>query len=144
MVTNGNSPEHRSNRSKRTLHIRFRESDERRTAETLATLDRGETPDPHFEVVFHDPEDVHRMTRPRNLELLRAIVRHEPRSIRETARVVDRDVRPVHRNLVELEELHLLDLVEEGQAKRPHVWYDAITVDLPLTTPEPRPDEASV
>lgn len=119
----------------RTLHIRFRESDEERIEETLAALDRGETPEPFFEVVFHDPEDVHRVTRPQNLELLRAIVQHEPGSIRETARIVERDVRPVHRNLTELEELHLIELVDEGQAKRPRVWYDAIDIDIDLSNP---------
>lgn len=126
----------------RTLHIRFRESNEERIEEALATLDRGETPAPFFEVVFHDPEDVHRVTRPQNLELLRAIVQHAPESIRETARIVGRDVRPVHRNLVELEDLHLIELVEEGQAKRPRVWYDAIELDLPLDGPELTQDEA--
>lgn len=125
----------------RTLHIRFREGDEDRIEETLAALDRGETPRPHFEVVFHDPEDLHRVTRPQNLELLRVIVRHAPESIRETARLVDRDVRPVHRNLTELADLHLIELVEEGQAKRPRVWYDAIELDLPLDESETTGDE---
>lgn len=116
----------------RTLYVRYRESDDERIDEALEELDSGGTPDPHFEVVYHDPEDVHRVTRPKNLELLRAIVRHEPESIRETARLVDRDVRQVHRNLSELAELHLIELVEEGQSKRPRVWYDALEVDLPL------------
>ena len=114
------------------LHVRYRESDDDRIAETLAALDRGETPAPHHEVVFHDLEDVHRVTRPKNLELLRAIVRQQPASIRATARLVNRDVRPVHRNLTELANLHLIELVDEGQRKRPHVWYDALELDLPL------------
>lgn len=134
MATNGNNsrPAHAEDR---TLHIRFRESDEERIEETLAALDRGETPEPFFEVVFRDPEDVHRVTRPQNLELLRAIVQHEPGSIRETARIVGRDVRPVHRNLSELAELHLIELVDDGQAKRPRVWYDAIDIDIDLENP---------
>lgn len=132
-----------TNRKDRTLHIRFQTGDENRIEGTLEALDQGETPDPHFEVVFNDPEDIHCVTRPENLELLRAIVQHEPESIRETARVVERDVRPVHRNLVELEELHLIELVSEGQARRPHVWYDSIELDLPLVSVEQGSDEAS-
>lgn len=132
MATNGTDS---TDTEDRTLHVRFRESDEERIETTLAALDRGETPVPFFEVVFHDPEDVHRVTRPQNLELLRAIVQHEPGSIRETARIVGRDVRPVHRNLSELEALHLIELVDDGQAKRPHVWYDAIDIDLDLANP---------
>ena len=62
------------------------------------------------------------------------IVNHEPESIRETARILDRDVRPVHRNLSELESLHLIELVDHGQAKQPRVWYDAIDIDIDLAT----------
>jgi predicted transcriptional regulator len=127
----------------RTLHVRFREADDEGLEDALAALDRGETPDPHFEVVYHDPEDIHRVTRPKSLELLRAIVQHEPASIRETARLVDRDVSQVHRNLTELAELHLIDLVDDGHAKRPTVWYDAIDIDLPLVTPTVDSDEAT-
>ena len=138
MTTNGNP-----NRSDRTLHVRFRTSEDERLEDALAALDRGERPDPVFEVVFHDPADVHKVTRPKSLELLRAIVQHTPESIRETARLVERDVSQVHRNLVELEELHLIDLVDDGNAKRPVVWYDAIDIDLPLLTPDIDSDEAT-
>lgn len=124
MATTGND--------NRTLHIRFREGADDRLEKTLAALDRGEKPDPHLEIIYHDPADLHRVTRPKSIELLRAIVQHEPESIRETARLVDRDVSQVHRNLTELADLHLVDLVENAQAKRPVVWYDAIDIDLPL------------
>ena len=139
MATTGNTDD----ASDRTLHIRFREGGDDDLEAALAALDRGETPEPHFEVVYHDPADVHRVTRPKSLELLRAIVQHEPASIRETARLVDRDVSQVHRNLTELEALHLIDLVEEGHAKRPVVWYDAIDIDLPLVRPTVDADDAT-
>lgn len=134
MVTNGTETRERA--GERTLHVRFRESDDERLEAALDALDKGEHPEPHFEVVYHDSADVHRVTRPKNLELLRAIVQHEPESIRETARIVGRDVRQVHRNLSELADLHLIELVKEGQSKRPHVWYDAIDIDLPLISPD--------
>ena len=126
-----------------TLHIRFREGDDDALEEALAALDEGETPESHFEIVFENPEDIHRVTRPKSLELLRAIVQHEPDSIRETARLVDRDVSQVHRNLTELEELHLIDLVESGPAKQPVVWYDTIDIDLPLVGATVESDEVT-
>ena len=138
MATTGNS-----NMTDRTLHIRFQEGSDDDLEDALAALDRGETPDPHLEVVYHDPADVHRVTRPKSLELLRAIVQHDPDSIRETARLVERDVSQVHRNLTELEELHLVELVDDGQSKRPSVWYEAIDIDLPLVTPDVGSDEAT-
>ena len=132
MATHGTDGNDVDGSNERTLHVRYRDSNDERTVEILEALDRGETPSPHFEVVFHDPEDVHRVTRPKNLELLRAIVAHEPGSIRETARLVDRDVRQVHRNLTELAGLHLIELVDDGQSRRPRVWYENLEIDLPL------------
>jgi predicted transcriptional regulator len=140
MATTGNSDD----TTDRTLHVRFREGDDEGVEAALEALDRGESPDPTFEVVYHDPADVHRVPRPKSLELLRAIVRHEPGSIRETARLVERDVSQVHRNLQELESLHLVELVDDGRAKRPEVWYDAIDIDLPLVTPAGDSDGATV
>lgn len=140
MATNGTETRERT--GERTLHVRFCESDDERLEDALDALDRGEHPEPHFEVVYHDPADVHRVTRPKSLELLRTIVQHEPESIRETAWVVGRDVRQVHRNLSELEALHLIELVQDGQSKRPYVWYDAIDIDLPLISPSVGEDEA--
>lgn len=122
---------------KRTMYIRFQSGDEQGALKTLRALDRGDDPDPHFEVVYHDPEDLHRVVRPKNLELLRTIAKHEPESIRETARLVDRDVRQVHTNLEELEDLHLIEFEEVGRSKKPAVWYDSIEVDLPLSDPDP-------
>jgi predicted transcriptional regulator len=116
----------------RVLHIRFREGDSERIEETLDALDSGETPDTYVERVYHDPDELHRITRPKNLELLRTIVRKRPESIRETARLVERDVRQVHRNLAELEGLGLVEFEEIDRAKRPRVWYDEINVELPL------------
>ena len=108
--------------TERILHIRYRSRDDDRLIEALDALDKGETPEPVFEVVYHDIEDLHQVTRPTNLELLRTIVREEPSSIRETARMVDRDVRQVHRNLTELKELGLINLDQEGRSKRPSTW----------------------
>ena len=138
MATTGNP-----DTTDRTLNIRFREGSNHDLEDALAALDRGETPEPHLEVVYHDPADIHRVTRPKSLELLRAIVQHDPKSIRETARLVGRDVSQVHRNLTELEEFHLIELVDDGQSKRPSVWYEAIDIDLPLTTPNVGSDEVT-
>ncbi len=127
MATTGNNTA-----SERVLHIRFKRSDTEQITETLQAIDAGEAPEPYFECTFHDSDQLHQVTRPKNLELLRTIAREEPSGIRETARLVDRDVRQVHRNLRELEALGLLEFETVGQSKRPTVWYDTIAVDLPL------------
>jgi predicted transcriptional regulator len=75
--------------------------------------------------------------------LLRTIARENPAGIRETARLVERDVRQVHRNLTELEALGLIDFETDGQSKRPTVWYDTIEVDLPLLDSDGEQDVAN-
>lgn len=127
----------------RIMHIRFGTGNTERVEETLAALDRGEEPEPYLERVYRDPETLHRVTRPKNLELLRVLATESPESIRETARLVGRDVRQVHRNLEELEELHLIEVEDNGpgKPKRPSVWYDEIAVELPLRPGDNATDE---
>lgn len=120
---------------RRVLHIRYKERDEDRLREVVQAMDRGEADsvEPFYEVTFHEVEDFHRVTRPKNLQLLRAVAQYEPASIRETARIVERDVHQVHTNLEELAELHLIEFETEGNAKSPRVWYDDIEVHFSLT-----------
>lgn len=68
----------------------------------------------------------------RNLQLIRAIAEHDPSSMRELAEVVDRDIKNVSQNLNELEQLGLVELVDDGRAKRPVVPYDEIEVVYPV------------
>lgn len=100
--------------------------------ERFAALDAGERPDPKYEVVLNREADLNRLLSAKNVELLRTIARESPASIRETARLVDRDVRQVHDNLNELERLNLVRFETDGRAKRPVVWYDDIDVELPI------------
>lgn len=120
----------------RVLHVRIGEGDTERVEETLRALDQGDTPKPYFEVVLEDPSDVQTVTRPTTLALLSAIAQHEPESITATASLVDRDVRQVHENLEDLEQLGIIEFEVTGNAKKPRVWYDRIEVDYSLT-PDP-------
>lgn len=120
----------------RTLHVRIDSSADRSDLEeTLATLDAGETdevePKPSTLSVA-DLETFGRIFRPTNLELLEAIAEHEPDSIRGLARLVDRHPPEVTQNVNELADYGLVELEQDGQAKRPTIWYDEIDVDIPL------------
>lgn len=87
---------------------------------------------------FDSYQTLARFLTDRNLELLETISREQPDSIRETARLVDRDYREVHRNLSELEDLGLIVFEGGGQgkAKQPVVEYDDIEVAIPLGSGE--------
>lgn len=69
---------------------------------------------------------------PRAIDLLQAIAQEEPASIREAARLVDRDIKQVSENLERLAEYDIIEFVQEGRAKRPVVRYDEIDIQLPL------------
>ena len=69
---------------------------------------------------------------PRVLDLIETIRTQEPSSINETARVVDRDVKNVHEELDRLARLGIIFFEEEGQRKRPVVWFDELVINLPF------------
>lgn len=89
---------------------------------------------------FASYRELGRLLSEKNLELLETIVHHEPQSIAETAELVGRDYKQVHRNLTELESLGLIsfhgDVGPEG--KTPEFQYDGIEIDLPFTDREGR------
>jgi predicted transcriptional regulator len=100
--------------------------------ERFAALDAGDEPEPLYEVVLQREEDLTRLLRPGTIELLRTVAREHPESIRETARLVGRDVHQVHDTVTELARLNLLRLEEEGRRKRPVVWYDDLEIELSI------------
>lgn len=120
-----------------------RELDE--VGETIAAALDGERPPAHpYRVTFDSLETLNRVLSDTNLRLLEAVAAHEPASIRELARRVDRDVRRVHDNVTLLESWGFLELVEDGHAKRPVIWYDELEISVPLSRDhESRPDRAS-
>ena len=69
---------------------------------------------------------------PLRLELIRAIADATPESMREAARLVDRDISDVHSDLKQLEVLGILTLEEGGPsgAIQPAVPFDRIKVHI--------------
>lgn len=115
------------------LEVRL-DSDEQHSEllEDIRTLERGEEVDDRHVLVLDNERELQRLLSPSNLELLRAIRKHEPESMRGAADLVDRDFKEVHRNLTELDALNVIDLIETGRAKRPVVRFDAIDIELSL------------
>jgi predicted transcriptional regulator len=131
-ITETDDPTNGATTSNGTMHLTVGGSDYERVLDTLAAVDQGEAPEPYYSRSFESLAELDRALAPTNLTLLRVIVRKQPESIRATARVVDRDVKEVHRNLNELEQLGLIEFDETGRAKRPTTWYDRLHVDLNL------------
>jgi len=120
----------------RTLHIQIGKRPDRNDLdERLGAIDAGEDIEPRSSrLSIESLETFGRIFRPTNLELLEAIGEHEPGSIRELARLVDRHPPEVTENVHELSDYGLIELVEDGRAMKPTLWYDEIEFsgDVPL------------
>ncbi|MGB9966157.1 hypothetical protein [Halobacterium hubeiense] len=127
-----------------TLYVTIDLPDRSGLEDHLKAIDTGGDVTPSDPTLaIEDLETFGRVFRSTNLELLEAIVEHNPASIRELARLVDRNPPEVLENVNELADYGLLELEEDGQAKRPVVWYDEIDVDLPLTSTGAQRDPAN-
>ncbi len=105
-----------------------------RTEDAMEAALEGNLPDeaPPSRVTFEDPDELMRVFSPRAIELLRTIAQEEPASMRAAARLVDRDIKDVSRNLNQLEQFGVVEFEQEGRSKRPMVPFDDIEVHLSL------------
>jgi len=98
----------------------------------IEVLERGDAVDSTPTLSFTSYDDLMRTLTPRVLDLIEAIRRETPASINETARVVDRDVKNVYEELSRLARLGIVFFEEDGQRKRPVVWFDELVISLPF------------
>ena len=121
-------------RAESTLVVTVKSSDEFHDDVTdgIEALERGDEADSTPTLSFASYDDLMRTLTPRVLDLIEAIRRDEPSSINETARVVDRDVKNVHEELTHLARLGIIFFEEDGQSKRPVVWFDELVINLPF------------
>jgi len=117
----------------KTLEVRLDgESQTEQLLKDIETMERGEDLPERHVLVLETEAELQRLLSPSNLDLLRAIRRHDPESMRAAAELVDRDFKDVHRNLTELDSLNIITLIEEGRSKRPVVRFDEIDINLSL------------
>ena len=120
-----------------TLKVTVGERDriDRHTHRRIEAAERGEDLDDAQPVLnFGSYAELSRLLSPKNLELLEAISEHEPESIREAAKLVDRDYKQVHRNLSELETIGVIEFGGggSGRAKTPKLAYDGLEIEIPF------------
>ncbi|GGI95441.1 hypothetical protein GCM10008995_01900 [Halobellus salinus] len=121
-------------RAESTLVVTVKSSDEFHDDVTdgIETLKQGDAVESPLTLSFTSYDDLLGTLTPRVLDLIEAIRREEPASINETARVVDRDVKNVHEELSQLAQLGIIFFEEDGQRKRPVVWFDELVINLPF------------
>lgn len=94
------------------------------------TLADGESISPGHTVSFTTQEDLVETFSATRLDLLRTVAEREPESIRETARLADRDVKNVHEDLTLLAQLGVIYFEEEGRSKRPLFPFDELVISV--------------
>lgn len=99
-----------------------------RGLDAIERLEAGESVDRPARITFADEQQLADVFNEQTYKLLRVVREDEPASIRETARLVGRDVKNVHGELSTLEALGVIRFVEEGRAKRPLFPYDDLII----------------
>ena len=96
--------------------------------DAIQKLTDGQSIDTPATVTFADEKQLSEVFNERTYTLLRVIREDHPESIRETARLVDRDVKNVHQELTMLEAVGVIRFVDEGRSKRPVFPYDDLVI----------------
>ena len=117
-----------------TLVVTVRASDEFHddVRSAIRALEAGESVESSPTISFGTYDELMETLTPRVLDLIEEIRRDKPESINEAARVVDRDVKNVHEELARLARLGIIYFEENGQRKRPVVWFDELVINLPF------------
>ncbi|WP_435079155.1 transcriptional regulator [Halococcus sp. AFM35] len=102
--------------------------------------DESGTPNPT--ISFPDVDTATAVFTDSTLALLRALNIHEPASIREAARLVERDKKNVHDQLRKLAAYGVVEFIMEGNAKQPVVTYDEIVFDFAVSLDSSDEDSA--
>lgn len=86
-------------------------------------------------VAFTDADELGRLLTERRMEIIETIMTEEPDSIRHLAEIVDRERRIARKDVQILSKRDIVEVVEEGQTKKPRIPYEnvRIEVDFPIT-----------
>ncbi|HKF30518.1 MAG TPA: hypothetical protein VKB29_14845 [Candidatus Binataceae bacterium] len=128
--------------SVRRLHISIRKAAERSKTlrGAMRRVARGDRAQQKAGLYFENIEELRQILTEKRLELLLAISRRRPRSVRELAGLVERDYKNVNTDVALLQRLGLVTLEAKrarGRAQVPIVPYDEIQVTIDLRHQHP-------
>jgi len=124
----------------RRLNIGIRKSAERSEAlrDAMRRIARGDRASQEIGLYFENADELRQILTEKRLELLLAISRDRPASVRELAGLFGRDYKNVSMDITLLERLGLVRLGArggKGRAQAPTVPYDEIHVTIDLRQP---------
>lgn len=81
-------------------------------------------------VINMNKKSLEKILTPGRMELIRVVKERKPESVGELARMVNRPIESVSRDLKTLENYGLLALIQVGKSKRPEIEKDVLMVPL--------------
>jgi len=115
-----------------TLHVRVGEDLARslaRAAQTMRDIEQGQQPDPSFDLGFENVAQLFAVFTPKRWELLAVLREHGPLSIFALARLLRRDYKNVHADVMALLEWTVIDRNDQNLVYAP---FADISVDVHL------------
>ena len=92
---------------------------------------KSKTLSDHFEISFDNKTDFNRFIR--NIDILTFIIHHQPKSVYELAKLIDKDVSNLHKTIIFYEKLGVIRLERKKsgrESNQPIVKFDRIEFDL--------------
>jgi len=119
---------------KKIKKIKVKSTDEvlRETKEVMKALSEGKSVEPSSYVAFDNLGLVTKVLTEERMALLRAIRQHNPSSIRELAKLVGRNYKNVHSDVMLLSKYGILELKREGKSQKPRFDYEELEITVPI------------
>jgi len=102
------------------------------TKEVMKALSEGKSVEPSSYVAFDNLGLVTKVLTKERMALLRAIKQHNPSSIRELAKLVGRNYKNVHSDVMLLSKYGILELKREGKSQKPRFDYEELEITVPI------------
>jgi len=118
--------------NEQTLHVRVGEALElslARAAQTMREIEQGQNPEPSFDLGFENVAQLFAVFTPKRWELLAVLREHGPLSIFALARLLRRDYKNVHADVMALLEW---TVIEKNEQNLIHAPFADISVDVRL------------
>ena len=102
------------------------------TKGVMKALAEGKEVEPSSYVAFENLDLVTKVLTKERMALLKAVRHHNPSSIRELARLLGRNYKNVHSDVMLLSKYGILDLQKEGKSRKPYLDYEELEIAVPI------------
>ena len=114
----------------KTIGIKSSEEAMQDAAEAMHSIAQGRKAHPVSACYFANIETFNKILTPQRYELLRAIRKSAPSSLKELAAIVKRDLNSVQEDVNTLVDMDFIEFEHHGKQRAPRVHYEGIRVEI--------------